>query len=159
MVRQDHNSTRFSILDPAELCLSEADDYRNTLVLLAKEMNVDLGKKRDRNAGEVLSMALAWSKNYQFFISDDRGARVAANKHLQNLDGSCFQTLNMADIVNHVRDNADRLGLSRKLVKQLYLYSSNPSLGRDRDEKIKLDRIHAKMREHFDRVLWPTDKG
>ena len=58
--------------------------------LRANEMKVDLTKKRDHNAGEVKSMAFA--KDFEYFISDDRGARVAAKKHLQKLDGSYLQT-------------------------------------------------------------------
>lgn len=59
------------IITISNLDSDELKEYNLALSLLSKEMNVDLSKKRDRNAGEVKSMAMAYAKGFKFFISDD----------------------------------------------------------------------------------------
>ncbi len=122
-------------------------EYNSTVQLLAREMDVDLSKKRDRNAGEVKSMAMAYAMGFEYFISDDRGARVAAKKHLQNLDGSCLETIRMRDIILHIRENENFLEINRKNAKRLYLYATNPKLGNNSVEITKLEEISNRLKK------------
>ena len=133
----------------------ESIEYNSTLNFLANQMNVDLSRKRDRNAGEVKSMAMAFAKNFEYFISDDRGARVAAKKHLQNLDGSFMETIRMRDIIMHIYNNEERLEINRKTTKRLYLYGTNPKLGKNPFQIEKLEKIINKLKKDFDKNLWP----
>lgn len=146
-----------TVMRLTDLDESELFEYKSTEELLAKEMNVNLSKVRDRNAGEVKSMALAFTKNFGYFISDDRGARVSAKKHLQNLDGSSLNTINMKDIISHIRIKSDELNIIRKVAKQLYLFSVNPKKTYDINLKKKLTAIHASLKKDFDKNLWPNN--
>ena len=152
------SNNKISVMRLTDLNESELVEYKSTEELLAKEMNVNLSKVRDRNAGEVKSMALAYTKNFSYFISDDRGARVAAKKHLQNLDGSSLNTINMKDIICHIRNKSDKLNITRKIAKQLYLFSVNPKIAQDLNLKKKLTAIHAYLKKNFDENLWPINK-
>ena len=98
---------------------------------------------------------MAFSKGFEYFISDDRGARVAAKKYLQNLDGSSLQTIRMKDIILHIRHNEHFLKIDRKTAKQLYLYGANPKLGRTPFEVKKIETIRECLKKEFDEVLWP----
>jgi hypothetical protein len=142
-----------------DTCLNSDEklEYTYALSILSKQMSVDLYKKRDHNAGEVYSMALAFAKGYSYFISDDRGARVAAKKHLQYLDNSYVNTIQLKDIIKVIRAKQDTLHLSRKEAKHLYTYSSNPKLGHTRNEIERLKTIHLKQKQEFDQKLWPDD--
>lgn len=144
-----------SIMTTQDLNSDELDEYNLAISLLSKEMDVDLSKKRDKNAGEVKSMAMAYAKNFKFFISDDRGARVAANKHLQNLDGTVLETIRMKDIITHIKTNEKCLEIDRKTAKQLYLYATNPKIGRTDSEIEQLRRINILLKKDFDENLWP----
>ena len=144
-----------TVLEDSSLEETESIEYNSTMILLANEMNVDLSRKRDRNAGEVKSMAMAYAKGFGYFISDDRGARVAAKKHLQNLDGSCMETIRMRDIIMHIYNNEERLEISRKTAKRLYLYGTNPKLGKNISQIDTLKNIMNKLKKDFDENLWP----
>ena len=143
------------IVRESSLGEDESLEYNSTMNFLANEMNVNLSQKRDRNAGEVKSMAMAYAKGFGYFISDDRGARVAAKKHLQNLDGTSMETIRMRDIILHIYRNEERLELSRKTIKRLYLYGTNPKLGKDPSQIEKLKIIMNKLKTDFDDNLWP----
>lgn len=143
------------IVSESELSNQEQIDYELTLNVLAKELNVCLRKPRDRNLGEIKSMSMAFVKNYGFFISDDHDGKVAAKKHLQNMDGSWLKTIRMSDIILHIR-NHEEIGITRKLAKQLYLYGTSPKLGSSRAEKEKIERFHKKLQKQFDDELWPN---
>ena len=143
------------VIKDSSLGKDESTEYNSTMNLLANEMNVDLSRKRDRNAGEVKSMAMAYAKGFGYFISDDRGARVAAKKHLQNLDGSCMETIRMRDIILHIYNNEERMGISRKTAKRLYLYGTNPKLGKNTAQIKTLEKIINKLKKDFDENLWP----
>lgn len=144
-----------TIIGVDDLTDVELEEYNSTVKLLANEMNVDLKKKRDRNAGEVKSMAMAFAKEFEFFISDDRGARVAAKKHLQNLDGSYLKTIRMRDIILHIRRNEKFLTINRKTAKRLYLYGTNPKLGLNKLEIKNLEKLIYRLKKEFDEELWP----
>jgi hypothetical protein len=117
-------------------------------------MDVDLSKPRDHNAGEVRSMAMAFAKDFQYFISDDKGARVAAKLHLQKIDGSYLETIRMNDIITHIRDHSDELAISRKTAKRIYLYGVNPNLGENPSKVKKIEGIRNSLKNTFDTVLW-----
>ena len=87
-LRKMINNKEIIVMDVGNLSNDKLNEYLSASQLLAYEMGVDLEKKRERNAGEVKSMAIVFVKKFEYFISDDRGARVAAKKHLQKLDGS-----------------------------------------------------------------------
>lgn len=141
----------------SDLNATESAEYNSTLKLLATEMCVDLSNRHERkNVGEVKSMAMAFAKGYGYFISDDKEARVASKKILQNFDGSYLKTIQMVDIIEHIRDNYERLGISRNITKKLYLYHSNPKSARNDADKIKLTRIHTILKKNFDETLWPV---
>lgn len=148
------SSHKIDIMKESELNEDESLEYNSALQLLATEMDVDLGKPRDRNAGEVRSMAMAFAKDFQYFISDDKGARVAAKLHLQKIDGSYLETIRMDDIITHIRDHRYELDISRKMAKNLYLYGANPNRGRNPIEKKKLEGIRNSLKNTFDTVLW-----
>ncbi len=141
-------SNEITVMSVSDLNDDELNEYNSTLQLLANEMKVDLQRKRDRNAGEVRSMAMAFAKDFGYFISDDRGARVAAKKHLQKFDGTYLKTLRMKDVILHIRDNEQELGINRKIAKKLYLlylYGTNFR---------ELERIRTNLRNEFDDELW-----
>lgn len=144
------------IIKESDLTNEEKFNYNTALTLLAKEMNVDLSKKRDKNAGEVKSMAIAYAKDFNYFISDDKDARVAAKKILQNTDGSYLNTIRLKDIIIHIRNNSERLNIDRKTAKRLYLYGINPKLGRNTEEIKKLTSIFEILKKDFDSNLWPV---
>lgn len=150
-------SGSIKILKECDLSKQERIEYKSTLNLLAENMGVDLKKQRDHNAGEVKSMAMAFAKGFQYFISDDSGARVAAKKHLQNIDGSYLETIRIKDIIIHIKENNETLNINRKTAKKLYLYGTNPMLGRNEREKKKLEQIQDKMKKIFDDELWKVD--
>lgn len=145
------------VMKVCDLTKDELREYNSTTTLLANEMDVDLGKKRDHNAGEVKSMAMAFTKGFEYFISDDGDARVVAKKTLQKLDGSYLQTIRMEDIVLHIRKNKEILGIERKIAKRLYLYGTNPKLGRNQNEVKKLEKIRESLQIKFDEKLWPVE--
>lgn len=151
------SANEITILRITDLTESELREYNATVQLLGTEMKVDLNKKRDRNAGEVKSMAMAFVKDFEYFISDDRGARVAAKKHLQNIDGTYLKTIRMRDIILHIRENETFLGINRKTAKRLYLYGVNPKLGKTQFEIKKLETIIGILKKEFDEELWPVD--
>lgn len=116
------------IMKVSDLTESELEDYNSAMEKLADEMKVDLNKKRSHNLGEVKSMAMAFSKDFEYFISDDRDAKVASKKRLQKLDGSSLETIRIKDIILHIRENQESLEIDRKTAKQLYLYDVDPRL-------------------------------
>lgn len=142
-------------IEISSLGTNEQLEYESALDVLSSEMAVDLSKKRDHNAGEVKSMALAFAKGYQYFISDDREARVAAKKHLQKLDGTYLETISMKEIILHMKEKSKELGISRKTAKTLYTYSSNPKLARNPSDRAKLEMIYERHKKIFDNELWP----
>jgi len=144
-----------TVMKESDLDADELDEYGVALEVLAREMNVDLQKKRDRNAGEVRSMAMAFAKDFEYFISDDGGARVAAKKHLQKIDGTYLNTIRMKDVILHIRENSVELDIDRKTAKQLYLYGTSPKLARNKSEEEKLKRIRESLKSDFDNNLWP----
>ncbi len=93
------------VMKVMDLTHSELQEYDSALKLLAGVMSVDLSKKRDKNAGEVRSMAMAFAKDFEYFISDDGDARVAAKKHLQKIDGTYLNTIRMKDVIRHIKEN------------------------------------------------------
>jgi hypothetical protein len=99
-------------------------------------------------------MAMAFAKDFQYFISDDGGARVAAKLHLQKIDGSYLETIRMNDIITHIRNHSDELDISRKTAKSIYLYGANPRLGRNLREVKKLEGIRKSLINTFDTILW-----
>ncbi|MCK4261013.1 MAG: hypothetical protein KAX49_18705 [Halanaerobiales bacterium] len=151
------DSNEIIVMSVSDLNDDELNEYNSTLQLLANEMKVDLRRKRDRNAGEVRSMAMAFAKDFEYFISDDGGARVAAKKHLQKLDGTYLQTIRMKDVILHIRDNEEDLGINRKIAKRLYLHGTNSNLARTQDESRELKRIRAILKNEFDNNLWPKE--
>jgi len=148
------SANEITVMGIADLTEIELREYNSTIQLLANEMKVDLTKKRDKDAGEVKSMALAFTKNFNYFISDDCGARVAAKKHLQKLDGSYLQTIRMKDVIIHIRDNEKKLGINRKIAKRLYLQGTSRKLASNQAEKRKLERIRGILKNEFDEKLW-----
>jgi hypothetical protein len=140
-----------------ELSCNEKTEYNLALKMLADEMNVNLSKKRDRNAGEVKSMAMAFAKDFKYFISDDRAARVAAKRRLQKMDGSYLETIQMKDIILQIRKNEKILSIDRKTAKNLYLYGVNPKLADNEAEHNRMKKILEKMKIEFDDCLWPTE--
>ncbi len=143
-----------SIIGSSNLENDQLLEYTSALSLLAKEMDVDLNKRRDKNAGEVNSMAIAYALGFKIFISDDRNARVAANKHLQYMDGSVLSTIRMNDIIIHLRENENCLNINRKTAKQLYIYGTNPKLGHNVTEIEQLKKINYFLKKEFDEKLW-----
>lgn len=103
------------IMSERDLSKEESEEYTQAVSLLAKDMNVDLTKKRQKNAGEVKSMAMAFAKNYEYFISDDREARVVAKRNLLKLDGTYLETIRFEDIIVHIKNNSEKIGISRKI--------------------------------------------
>jgi predicted nucleic acid-binding protein len=148
------NSHKIVIVKESELNKDAILEYNTALQLLATEMEVDLSKPRDHNAGEVRSMAMAFAKDFQYFISDDGDARVAAKLHLQKIDGSYLETIRMNDIITHIREHSEELGISRKIAKRLYLYGANPILGRNPSEVKKIEGIRKSLKNTFDTILW-----
>lgn len=112
-------SEEISIMYESDLDDQELQEYRSALGVLASEMEVDLQKKRDKNAGEVKSMAMAFAKDFEYFISDDRTARVVAKRSLQKLDGSYLETIRMKDVIMHIRKNNQTLEIDRKTARRL----------------------------------------
>lgn len=145
------------ILRECDLCSAERFDYESALNLMAAAMKVNLLKPRDRNAGEIRSMAMAYSLHFNYFISDDKEARVVAKTILQNLDGSYLQTIRMKDIVVHLREKGDEIGINRRTAKNLYCYGSNPELAGNTQQKYKLKRINRILKDEFDYELWPVE--
>lgn len=145
------------VMKVSDLTIDELNEYNSAAQLLANEMGVDLQKKRDHNAGEVKSMAMAFSKEFEYFISDDGGARVAAKKYLQKLDGSYLQTIRMRDVILHIKDNEKDLDIDRKTAKRLYLYGTSPQLAKNKAEEKKLNIIREKLKSEFDEKLWPVE--
>jgi len=146
------------IIRESDLSEVELFEYHSTLSLLAEEMGVDLQKKRDHNGGEVRSMAMAFTKDAEYFISDDGDARVAAKKHLQKLDGTYLETIKMKDIITHIKNNSERMGISRKTAKKLYLNGTSPKLALNLSEKTLLERINGRLKIEFDSFLWPVNE-
>lgn len=147
-----------TVVKESDLTNSELKEYNSTLQLLASEMDVDLSKKRDRNAGEVKSMAMAFVKDCHYFISDDREARVAAKKHLQKIDGSYLETIRMKDVIIHIKQNADLLCIGRKTAKNLYLLGTGPNLAKTSEETKELGKIRGILKKEFDSELWPAEE-
>ena len=100
---------------------------------------------------------MAFIKGYEYFISDDKDARVSAKRHLQNIDGSTLETIRLQDIRIHIRDYSEKLEISRKTAKRLYLYGTNPKLGQNQREKDQLTLMHNKLRKYFDKKIWPLN--
>jgi len=151
-------NSEVTILKECDLNDNELFEYKSALSILASEMQVDLLKKRCKNAGEVKSMAMAFAKDFEYFISDDKAARVAAKKHLQKLDGTYLTTIRMQDIVKHVKSNQETLGINRKTARSLYLYGVNPKLARNATESRKLEVIREYLKTDFDQNLWPLEQ-
>lgn len=159
-LRQFNNmlkSSEINIMKEDELSTTETADYHSALSVLATEMKVNLSKPRDKNAGEVKSMAMAFAKEFQYFISDDRDARVAAKKHLQGIDNTYLGTIRMNDIIKHLKDNESKIGISRKTARRLYLYTFNPKLCKNQSEINKIERMKTLHTQKFDNELWPTE--
>lgn len=150
------NSSEITIMTEAMLSISENQDYQSALNVLSTEMNVNLSKLRDKNAGEVKSMAMAYAKEYQYFISDDKEARVVAKRHLQGTDNTYLGTIRLNDIIKHLRENLEEIEISRKTAKRLYLYMFNPKFGRDQNEKKKIEKAKIVHAQIFDNELWPV---
>lgn len=151
------SANKITVMKISDLTENELEEYNSAAQLLANEMGVGLEKKRDRNAGEVKSMAMAFSKGFEYFISDDRGARVASNKHLQKLDGSCLETIRIKDVILHIRENEKFMKIDRKTAKRLYLYGANPKLARNSFEKERIEAIRESLRKEFDQKLWTVE--
>jgi predicted nucleic acid-binding protein len=145
------------VMKESDLSDSEFQEYNSALQLLANEMNVDLSKKRDRNAGEVKSMAMAFAKDFEYFISDDGEARMAAKKYLQKIDGSHLNTIRMKDIIIHIKQNTTSLNIDRKTAKNLYLFGTSPKLANTPAEAKKLETIREILKKEFESTLWPLD--
>lgn len=145
------------IMKASDLSETELVEYNSAIRQLADEMDVDLNKRRDPNLGEVKSMAMAFSKDFEYFISDDRGAKVAAKKRLQKLDGSSLETIRMRDVILQIRKNQDALKIERKTAKNLYLYDANPKLARNTSEEKKILAIREHRKKEFDEELWPIE--
>lgn len=156
-LREMIREKEITVMRESDLTTDELNEYHTTVQLLANEMGVDLQKKRAHNAGEVKSMAMAFSKNFEYFISDDRDARVAAKKYLQKIDGSYLETIRMKDVVLHIREKEKFLCIGRKTTKQLYLYGTSPKLARNYAEKKKLETIRERLKNEFDEKLWPVE--
>jgi predicted nucleic acid-binding protein len=152
------SSGEVTILEECDLNDKELFEYESALKILASEMDVDLRKRRCKNAGEVKSMAMAFAKDFEYFISDDRAARVAAKKHLQKLDGTYLTTIRMQDIIKHIKINQETLHISRKTARKLYLYGVNPKMALNAAEKEKAEYIRSYLKKDFDQTLWPVDK-
>lgn len=148
-------SEEISIMYESDLDDRELQEYRSALGVLASEMEVDLQKKRDKNAGEVKSMAMAFAKDFEYFISDDRTARVVAKRSLQKLDGSYLETIRMKDVIMHIRKNNQTLEIDRKTARRLFLYGTNPKLATNQDEKRRLESMRKSLKKDFDDNLWP----
>lgn len=151
------NMNQITIIHVSDLSSNEIIEYESASQVLATEMDIDLHKKRDRNTGEVKSMAMAYAKGYGFFVSDDRDARVAAKKCLQNLDGTYLNTIRMKDIITHIYENDSELKLGRKTAKRLYVYTANARLSTSEIERQKIEKIHRLLVKEFDEKLWPLE--
>lgn len=144
------------IMKVSDLSENELKEYNSAMDQLADEMKVDLTKRRNPDLGEVKSMAMAFSKDFEYFISDDRKAKVAAKKRLQKLDGSYLETIRMKDVILHIKKNQESLDIQRKIAKHLYLYDVNPKLARSSSEREKLIAISDHRKKEFDEELWPV---
>lgn len=142
------------IVKVADLGDCEIQEYESALIILAEEMGAKLNSSRAKHMGKIKSMAMAYAKGFNYFISGDRAARVAAKKHLINLDGNYLITIQMKDIIVHIKNNSEALGINRKKAKILYTYHAKPALGRDLKEVGKLKKIHTKLKKEFDEILW-----
>lgn len=151
------DSKEIIIMYEMNLGSQELQEYKTALGILASEMGVDLQKKRDKNAGEVKSMAMAFAKDFEYFISDDRKARVAAKRNLQKLDGSYLKTIRMKDVITHIKKNSQSLEIDRKTAKKVFLHGTNPKLAMNQVNKIRLKVIREKLKKEFDDNLWPID--
>ncbi len=60
----------------------------------------------------------------------------------------------MKDIIIHIRDCCDDLGINRKTAKQLYIYGANSKLAKDKQEEAKLKSIRKHLKNEFDTKLW-----
>lgn len=145
------------IMKVSDLSESELKEYNSAVEQLADEMKVDLTRRRNPDLGEVKSMAMAFSKDFEYFISDDRNAKVAAKKRLQKLDGSYLETIRMKDVILHIRKYQESLGIGRKMAKHLYLYDVNPNLAKKPSEREKLIAISDNRKKEFDEELWPVE--
>jgi len=145
------------IMKVSDLSESELEEYNSAMEQLADEMEVDLNKRRNPDLGEVKSMAMAFSKDFEYFISDDRRAKVAAKRRLQKLDGSYLETIRMKDVILHIKKNQESLMIQRKIAKHLYLYDANPKLARNTSEREKLIAISEHRKKEFDEELWPVE--
>ncbi len=143
------------VMKVMDLTHSELQEYDSALKLLAGVMSVDLSKKRDKNAGEVRSMAMAFAKDFEYFISDDGDARVAAKKHLQKIDGTYLNTIRMKDVIRHIKENTSSLGIDRKTAKKLFLFGTSPKLTQNQAELKKSEAIREHLKNDFDNNLWP----
>lgn len=146
------------IMSESDLSKDELNEYNAALQLLADELEVNLHSKRSRDAGEVKSMAMAYAKGFEYFISDDRKAKVAANRYLQNLDGSYLKTIQMRDVIVQIKENSDLLQITRRSARKLFLYPTNlKNSGGDGDYNRKIKRIADALKKDFDNNLWPLD--
>lgn len=151
------DSKEISIMYESDLGNQELQEYRSALGVLASEMEVDLQKKRDKNAGEVKSMAMAFVKDFEYFISDDRNARVVAKRNLQKLNGSYLETIRMKDVITHIKNNSQTLEIDRKTAKKLFLHGTNPKLATNQVAKTRLEVMREKLKKDFDDNLWPIE--
>lgn len=152
------SSNEIMILKETDLNSQEMEDYSSALKLLASKMEVDITKARAKNVGEIRSMAMAFAKDYDYFISDDKEAQVASKRYLQKIDGNYLKSIRMKDIIVHIRNKCDVLGINRKTAKQLYVYGANPNKAKNKSEKDILSRIFEHLKKEFDEELWPMQK-
>ncbi len=153
------SANEITVLKETDLSTEEKADYDFALKILANEMVVDITKVRAKNGGEIRSIAMAFAKDYEYFISDDKAAHVASKRYLQKIDGTCLKSIRMKDIIIHIKNRCDVLGINRKTAKQLYIYGGNPKKAINQSERACLLRIYEHLKKDFNEELWPLESG